>query len=111
MAATTSVGLDDEAPRGVPDSWQFSPRGLCGHRDRVGLSRTELGATIGVSHTAIKQWEYGLHPPRMKIFLRLCDSLGISPNDLCRQGPDDGAEYDRARNWSPPPPMMLMRRS
>lgn len=94
----------------MPDSWQFSPRSLTGHRERVGLTRAQLGAKVGVTDTAIKQYEYGTSRPQMKIFLLLCDSLGISPTDLCHRGPDDEDAYDRARYWSPPPPM-LMRRS
>ena len=88
----------------MPDSWSFSPKRLWGHRDRLGLSRAQLGARARVSQNAIKLFEYGRTDPRMTVFLSLCDSLGISPNDLCRKGREnDEQEYEAGLNWSPPP--------
>lgn len=95
----------DEARRGVPEPWQFSPSRLRGHRERLGLSRNALGAKIGKRMDTIKVYEYGITPPSLSAFLSLADSLGISPNDLCRQTPrDDEAEYLEGRTWSPTPP-------
>lgn len=94
----------------MPDKWQFSPRGLKGHRDRLGLTRVELGARVGVSPYAIKNYELGLHKPLLETFLQLCDSLGISPTELCQQGcEDEMIVYERALYWSPPRPMTTRR--
>lgn len=94
----------------MPEAWQFSPRALKGHRDRLGLSRGQLGAKVGVSPYAIKNYELGLHRPLLEIFLHMCGSLGISPTELCQRIDEDPElVYERALYWSPPPSMLTRR--
>lgn len=50
----------------------------------------------------IKAYEYGSIKPSLPVFLSLADSLGISPNDLCRMSDDDDLEFLAARHWAPP---------
>lgn len=100
MAGPTVQG---RASRGVPEKWRFSPQRLRGHRERLGLSRAALAAAIGRKADTIKFYEYGTITPSLEIFLSLCDSLGISPGDLCRTSSDDGIERMEGRLWPMPP--------
>lgn len=88
-----------KASRGVLEQWRFSPHRLRGHRERLGLSRAALAAAIGRKADTIKFYEYGAITPSLEIFLSLCDSLGISPNDLCRTSADDELERLEGRLW------------
>jgi transcriptional regulator with XRE-family HTH domain len=86
----------------VPEQWLFSPQRLRGHRERLGLSRAQLGARVGRDQNTIKAYEYGVTPPSLTTFLLLAGSLGISPNDLCQSSPNPSDEFTAARNWRPP---------
>ena len=49
--------------------------------DRV-LTQKQLGRMVGVSGTAIGNYENGVSSPKEEIMLRLFDALGVSPNYL-----------------------------
>lgn len=52
------------------------------HRERLNLSKTELGKRVGVSDTAIGMWENGKTSPRMGKIQMIADVLGISTDEL-----------------------------
>lgn len=52
----------------------------------------------------IKSIEYGINTPSLEAFLSLADSLGISPNDLCRTSADDSRELQAGKTWPTPLP-------
>lgn len=70
------------------------------------MSRNELGARLTPPRRqdTIKAIEYGINQPSLPVFLSLADSLGISPNDLCRTTHDDDLEFRAGMDWTPPPP-------
>lgn len=51
-------------------------------RQDAGLSLRTLAARVGVSATAISQWERGLRSPNAFVIARLCSALQIQPADL-----------------------------
>lgn len=51
-------------------------------RKELGLSRSELAQALGVSVSAIGNYETGLHSPTEKVKLRLFDYLQMEPNEL-----------------------------
>lgn len=86
----------------MPEQWLFSPLRLRGHRERLGLSRAQLGVRVCRGQDAIKAYEYGITPPSLVTFLSLADSLGISPNDLCQRSSNPEDELFEGRHWCPP---------
>lgn len=90
----------------MPEPWRFSPQRLRGHRERLGLSRAALAARIGRRQETIKFYEYGTTAPSLEIYLSLCDSLGISPNDLCRTHRDEELERRAGLVWPLPPTIL-----
>lgn len=61
---------------------------------------------VGRRTDAMKGYEYGTISPSLPIFFALADSLGISPNDLCRQSDNDDLEHWAGRNYPNPPPLL-----
>ena len=53
-------------------------------RKELGLSRTELAARLGVSPSAVGNYETGVSAPKEEVLLRLFDALGVDPNYLYR---------------------------
>lgn len=53
-------------------------------REELGLSRAALADELGVSPSAISNYENGLSSPKEDILLRLFDALQIDPNYLYR---------------------------
>lgn len=53
-------------------------------REELGLSRAQLAEELGVSSSAISNYENGLSSPKEDILLRLFDALQIDPNYLYR---------------------------
>lgn len=53
-------------------------------REELGLSRAALADTLGVSASAISNYENGLSSPKEDILLRLFDALKTDPNYLYR---------------------------
>lgn len=51
-------------------------------REDLGLSRAELAAELGVSPSAVSNYENDLSSPKEKILLRLFDALQVDPNYL-----------------------------
>lgn len=51
-------------------------------REDRGLSRAELAAQLGVSPSAVSNYEKNISFPKEEILLRLFDSLGVDPNTL-----------------------------
>ena len=51
-------------------------------RKELGLSRTELAARLGVSPSAVGNYETGVSAPKEEVLLRLFDALEVDPNYL-----------------------------
>ena len=51
-------------------------------REELGLSRAELGALLGLSASAISNYETGVSFPKEETLLRLFDALKTDPNTL-----------------------------
>lgn len=58
---------------------RFEPARLTQARVRVGVSKTDLAAVIGVSAAAIGQYEAGINSPRPEVLDRLAVALEVSP--------------------------------
>ena len=48
-------------------------------RKELGLSRTELAARLGVSPSAVGNYETGVSAPKEEVLLRLFDALEVDP--------------------------------
>ena len=79
-------------------------------REELGLSRTELAERLGVSASAVSNYENGLSFPKEEVMLRLFDGLETDPNALFRDSFRAGAQVlsrserqllDRYRGLSP----------
>lgn len=58
-------------------------------RERLDLSRRELGDMINKSMGAIQSYELNISSPKSNQITDLCKALGVSPNDLLEwQGGD-----------------------
>ena len=53
-------------------------------REELGISRAELAEKLGVSRSAIGNYETGVSAPKEEVLLRLFDALGVDPNYLYR---------------------------
>lgn len=53
-------------------------------REALALSRAQLAARLGVSPSAISNYENGLSSPKEEVLLRLFDALDVDPNYLFR---------------------------
>ena len=51
-------------------------------RESLSLTRTQLGERLGVSASAVGNYEYNLSTPKHDVMLKLFDSLQIDPNYL-----------------------------
>lgn len=60
----------------------MTPRTLREIRESRGLTRTELGALIGMSAEAIRNYEMGYRRPNPSVALRVAKALGITVEDL-----------------------------
>jgi transcriptional regulator with XRE-family HTH domain len=56
-------------------------------RTRLGLNQSEVAERVGISNEVYGRLERGLMTPRLTTFLRLCDVLGVEPNDLLLASP------------------------
>ena len=50
----------------------------------LGLSRSELAKQLGVSQSAVGNYETGVSAPKEEILLRIFDALHVEPNYLYR---------------------------
>ena len=67
-------------------------------RGELKLSRGELAGRLGVSPSAVSNYENGLSFPKEDVMLRLFDSLETDPNQLFRdsfRGGRTGPEFRR----------------
>jgi transcriptional regulator with XRE-family HTH domain len=46
------------------------------------LTQGELAAQVGVSLQAVQGWEAGKYQPRLRHLKRLCEALGVTPEEL-----------------------------
>jgi transcriptional regulator with XRE-family HTH domain len=54
-------------------------------RDRAGLSQERLAELAGVHRTYVSEVERNLKSPTVRVFLRLCNALDVSPSALIRK--------------------------
>jgi phage repressor protein C with HTH and peptisase S24 domain len=76
------------------------------HRERVGVSQSELGRRLGLSPQAVQHWERGKTRPRAQSLEDLAAALGVTPRDLISGAspdvPDVADRPDRvARHFAP----------
>lgn len=68
-------------------------------REELGLSRSELAQRLGVSVSAVGNYETGVSAPREEVLLRLFNALEVDPNYLYRGSylhrPDSGSDEER----------------
>lgn len=55
---------------------------LAALRKKKGFTQEELAAALGVSTSAVGNWEAGLRRPRYDTLRRLAEVLGVSLDDL-----------------------------
>lgn len=60
---------------------RFSPKGLAGLRQRLGLTATELGQLVGASALSIYKWEHGKARPRAKFLEAIAAVRGIGKRE------------------------------
>lgn len=53
-------------------------------RTSIGLSRTELAETLGVSRKLVEAWEHSRRVPPTTKLVALCDALDVSVDWLLR---------------------------
>ncbi|MDO4811553.1 MAG: helix-turn-helix domain-containing protein [Eubacteriales bacterium] len=53
-------------------------------REELGISRSELAARLGVTKSAVGNYETGISTPKEEILLQLFDALQVDPNYLYR---------------------------
>lgn len=46
------------------------------------LSRTELADKLGLYPDSIRSYEHNVMSPNLFVFIKLCEALNLSPNDL-----------------------------
>jgi Zn-dependent peptidase ImmA (M78 family)/DNA-binding XRE family transcriptional regulator len=71
-----------ESSRGLfdlPTAGRFEPARLTQARVRLGVSKSELAAKVGVSAAAIGQYEADVSSPRAEVLERLADVLQVRP--------------------------------
>lgn len=60
-------------------------------REELGLTAREVAAGVGVSESAVCAYERANRQPRGAIYIRLCQTLQVEPDDL-REPREPGAE-------------------
>ena len=85
-------------------------------REELGLSRSELAQRLGVSVSAVGNYETGVSAPKEEVLLRLFNALEVDPNYLYRGSylhrPDSGSDEERRLLASTAPcPWRAARRS
>lgn len=61
----------------LPAQGRFEPARLTQARARVGMSKTDLAAEVGVSAAAVGQYEAGVNSPRANVLRRLAKVLDV----------------------------------
>ena len=74
-------------------AWEVIQLNLAALRKRKGLTQAELAAAVGVSTSAVGNWEAGLRRPRYESLLRLASVLGVTIDDLLSPPDQGGSKY------------------
>ena len=61
-------------------------------RQAQGLTLSQVGAALGVSHAAVSRWETGRRAPSLRLLQRLAAVLGVAPGALVDLDPSGPAE-------------------
>lgn len=72
-------------------------RNIRKHRERLGLNRSEFARRVGVSPTAVQNWEDQGVSPRPDIMFAISDVLGVDAVFLVDDGTDDADPADGSR--------------
>ena len=68
-------------------------------RENKGLTQTELGHLIGVTGSAITNYEKEVSHPKEAILYKLLDILEVDPNflfqDVCKTNPEDFKTFEK----------------
>jgi transcriptional regulator with XRE-family HTH domain len=77
-------------------------RNIRKHRERLGLNRSQFARKVGVSPTAVQNWEDEGASPRADIMMIISDVLGVDPVFLIDDGtmeekPADPSEAAKPR--------------
>ena len=68
---------------------------ISARRHALGLTQAQLGETLGVTDKSVSKWERGVCLPDAALYLPLCETLGITPNELFAGeaiAPEDSAQ-------------------
>ena len=63
------------------------------HRERLGLTQTELAKKLGVSQPAIAYWENGVRTPNVYVLKKMAEIFGCPIDDLIS---DDGDKEEKS---------------
>jgi transcriptional regulator with XRE-family HTH domain len=74
-------------------AWEVIQLNLAALRKKKGLTQADLAAAIGVSTSAVGNWEAGLRRPRYESLLRLASVLGVTVDDLLAPPDQGGSKY------------------
>ena len=55
---------------------------ISARRHALGLTQAQLGEQLGVTDKSVSKWERGVCLPDASLYLPLCETLGITPNEL-----------------------------
>ncbi len=55
---------------------------ISARRHALGLTQAQLGEQLGVTDKSVSKWERGVCRPDAALYLPLCETLGITPNEL-----------------------------
>ncbi len=62
-------------------------------REELGISRAQLAERLGVSRSAVGNYETGVSAPKEEVLLRLFDALHVDPNYLYRDSFRSSAQF------------------
>ena len=65
-----------------PELEPFAHR-LSALMEAAGTTQSGLAASIGVTERAVSFWCNAKREPHMRVFMRMCESLGCTPEQLC----------------------------
>lgn len=55
---------------------------IAARRHALGLTQAQMGERLGVTDKSVSKWERGVCLPDASLYLPLCETLGITPNEL-----------------------------